>query len=131
MKTIIKLVCNDQRLKSKYTPVIASGGINETDIDISFSEEWEGFSCVGCFYVDDDHIYYANVVDGICPVPSKVVSVPGSFLVSFYGVKDAVKKTSTEVKITVKQGARMPISVATICGEIICDKTTIIMVEEV
>lgn len=101
----IHVSCIDQVLKLTETPIIASGGLNETKVVFTFCEKWDGFVKTALFYVDADK-KYSVVLDenDICIIPWEVCAENGSFYFTVFGNKGNTRRTSSIVKYKVGKG---------------------------
>ena len=103
--SVIKIRVDDQQIALTNMPVIASGGIEENQIEFEFSSDWAGFACVACFYRENQS--YTSLVSaaGVASVPNEVVATDGKMWLGVMGVKDGVTKTSELVFYKILQGA--------------------------
>lgn len=106
MSTLIRLICEDQKLTYKTKPIISSGAHDTTRVSFEFSEEWEGFIPTAVFYREAEDQYHI-VLDKAheCDIPSEVLLDPGAIYIGVFGSKDEDTKTSSLVVCTVQRGA--------------------------
>lgn len=106
MSTLIRLLCEDQKLSYKTKPIIASGSHEASRVSFEFSEEWNGYLATAVFYrlVEDQ---YHVVLDKSyeCDIPSEVLLDPGAFYIGVFGTKDGDTRTSSLVVCNVERGA--------------------------
>ena len=77
-KTIIQVSCVDQTLRLKNSPKIASGGVGEDYLQVSFCSMWDGYAKVAVFFRDRDTVYPVALDDtNECLIPSVVLADPG------------------------------------------------------
>ncbi len=107
-KTILRVDCVDQRLFVAYGPLIASGGVNEDEIEFNFCPLWEGYGKTAVFYRTLEDVYNVPVVDGRCVIPREVLADKGEFYFGVFGTKDAATRTTEVIKYSVAQGAMIP-----------------------
>lgn len=106
MYTNIEIACADQVLTIIKKPKVASGGINEDRLRVTFSEEWNGFQKTATFFRSTDTVY-SRVLDenDECLIPAIVLTEPGTVYISIYGEKDSTVRTTNIVKYKIVQGA--------------------------
>ena len=103
--SVIKIRVDDQQLAITNMPVIASGGIEENQIEFDFSSDWDGFACVACFYRDNKAYSSFVSATGVANVPHEVTATDGKMWLGVMGVHDGVTKTSELVFYKILQGA--------------------------
>ena len=95
----------DQVLKITSAPPLSSGGVNETHVEFTFCEKWEGFEKTALFYREEGKYYYSILDENnVCIVPWEVYSTAGTFYFSVFGIKDGVRRTANTVKYKVTKG---------------------------
>lgn len=105
-KTIIQVSCVDQTLRLTNSPKIASGGVGEDYLQVSFCSKWDGFGKTAIFFRDRDTVYYMALDSaGECEVPSVVLADPGRLYFAVYGTNGDVKRTSELMEYTIVEGA--------------------------
>ena len=103
--SFIKASVTDQVLKITYAPPLASGGVNETHVEFTFCEKWEGFEKTALFYREEGEYYYSILDENnVCIVPWEVYSTAGTFYFSVFGNKDGTRRTANTVKYKVTKG---------------------------
>lgn len=106
MSTLIRLRCEDQKLRYVSRPIVASGSHLVDTVSFDLSEEWAGYLCTAVFYRDIDDKYLVFMGKGTeCEIPSEVMADPGSFYIGVFGNKDGMTKTSSTVICIVDRGA--------------------------
>lgn len=106
MSTLIRLRCEDQKLRYVSRPLVASGSHLTDTVSFELSEEWAGYLCTAVFYRDIDDKYLVFMGKGTeCEIPSEVMEDPGSFYIGVFGNKDGLTKTSSTVICIVDRGA--------------------------
>lgn len=106
MYTNIEIVCSDQVLSIVTKPKVASGGINEDRIHVTFSEEWDGFKKTATFFRSTNTVYSRELdANDECLIPAIVLTDPGTVYISIYGKKDTTVRTTNIVKYKIVQGA--------------------------
>lgn len=106
--SIISLVATDQLLSVAMQPTIAAGDKNSVQLNVDFSEEWDGYARSAVFFhtSDTESIYEMVLVHGQCTVPHEVLTESGVLYIGVRGVNsDTLVKTSTLVKYKIKDGA--------------------------
>lgn len=105
-KTIIQVSCVDQTLRLKNSPKIASGGVGEDYLQVSFCSMWDGYAKVAVFFRDRDTVYPVALDDtNECLIPSVVLADPGRLFFAVYGTKGEKKRTSEVLEYTIVEGA--------------------------
>lgn len=107
MSTIIKLRCIDQVLTFESTPVIASGGMEEDRLQVSFCSKWDGLTRTAVFWRTEDDAFHVPLdQDDSCVIPAEVLEDEGVFYFGLFGVSSDGRQRTTEViRYTVKKGA--------------------------
>ena len=101
----IHVSCNDQVLKLTQSPILASGGVNETKVVFAFCEKWNGFVKTAIFYRDTEKVYYAVLDENdTCILPWEVYAEDGTFFLSVFGEKDNTRRTASVVRYKVGKG---------------------------
>lgn len=106
--TKILLDCTDQNLIVTEAPVIASGGINDNMLVISFSAEWSSLAKSAIFFTSKyKTVYEAVLTNGECTIPAEVLTEPATLYIGVRGVNSdgVIVKTSTLVKFKIVPGA--------------------------
>ncbi len=101
----IKLKCVDQTLTILNAPIIASGGIQENNIEVEFCSKWDGFAKTGVFYRNENDVYNVLLVNNKCVIPHEVLKTKGSFYFGVFGIKDNVRYTTEILKYNIEQGS--------------------------
>lgn len=101
----IVLSCNDQELEILEASNIASGGVNEVSVVFNFCNRWNGFLKTAVFYQDKKDVYHQILENDSCYMPWEVVQKSGTVYIGVFGSKNGVTRTSTFVKVKVKDGA--------------------------
>lgn len=105
VKTVIKCKVEDQSASIQSFPTVSSGGVNETEINVTFSSQWEGLLIKCVFLCHERDTYHVDVVDGRVIVPYEVTRKPGQFAFGFYGVSgESVVRTSTILRYNISYG---------------------------
>lgn len=104
MKTVIKMKCTDQVLELETSPVVASGGINEVEVDFTFDDLWDGFSKTAIFYKKLDNVYRAEIIDDKCVIPAIVLTEPGTLKIGVYGTDGNDRRTSSVISYHISRG---------------------------
>lgn len=102
--TIMKARITDQRLQLVNETLIASGGVNEVQIQFEFCRMWEGGGKVAVFYRDPAAVYHELIVDGLVTVPHEVLAEEGFFYFGVMGTADNIRTTQV-VRVHVAKGA--------------------------
>ena len=103
--SVIQIRVDDQQIALTNMPVIASGGIEENQIEFDFSSDWAGFACVACFYRENKSYTSLISATGVASVPNEVVATDGKMWLGVMGVRNGVTKTSELVFYKILQGA--------------------------
>ena len=96
--TTIGLLANGQSLTVELNPSVTSGGCNTVDVNVDFSDDWDGFSKSAVFFtsLNKNAIYEIVMTDGKCVVPSEVMEKECMLFIGVRGVNSA----NNEVKTT-------------------------------
>ena len=105
MKTTITVSVKGQKLFVTNQPVIAAGGVNETEMRFTFDETWDGHSKTAVFYRNPDEAYHCLLVDDACAIPSEVLTTQGDVYFGVFGKKDEITRTSLVIFFPVANGA--------------------------
>jgi hypothetical protein len=106
--TIVKLDCVDKKLIANEVPVIASGGVNDTTIEVNFSTEWDGLGKSAVFFNEKyETVYEVVLTNDACTIPGEVLTDPGYIFIGVRGVDadENVVKPSTLVRFKLLNGA--------------------------
>lgn len=104
-KTLIKVNCVDQQLFVSTPPLVASGGVNEDEVEFSFGPLWDGFVKTAVFYRDGGVVYHVLLSDDKATIPQEVLKDEGTLYFGVFGVKDGVRRTSEVLRYKIKAGA--------------------------
>lgn len=104
-KTLIKVNCIDQQLFLSVPPLIASGGVNEDEIEFSFCPLWDGFVKTVIFYRDKNTVYHVLLSNDKAVIPKEVLEDEGTLYFGVFGVSGNITRTSEIQRYKVKQGA--------------------------
>ena len=107
MSTTINVKCIDQVLTVTNTPVIASGGRNESTIEFTFCPKWNDYSVkTAIFYKNKNNVYYA-VLDSnnTCVIPHEVLAEDGNIYFGVFGIYGTSTRTSEVLSYKIVQGA--------------------------
>lgn len=106
INTIISLTCNQQILKTKEAPKVASGGVNENKVVFTFCPAWDGFTKTAVFYRNEEEVFHVLLDDlNSCVIPHEVTASPGTFYIGVFGVYENITKTSEVITYEVCKGA--------------------------
>lgn len=105
--TRIVLDCIDQELIVNKAPVVASGGTNETILEVNFSSHWDGLGKSAVFFTSNYKTVYEIVMsNNECTVPYEALIEHGYMYIGVRGVDSSgVIKTSSLVKYKIVKGA--------------------------
>lgn len=104
--TTIQVKCVDQNLQILNSPMVASGGLQETSMQFSFCEKWNGLAKTAVFYRDKSEVY--NVVldsENKCLIPDEIVQEKGRIYFGVYGISESKRKTTFILKYDIQEGA--------------------------
>lgn len=102
----INVQCTDQVLAITNSPVIASGGINENDIQFSFCSKWDGYAKICVFYRQTGNYYYSLIdSNDKCSIPAECCTSAGKIYFGVVGTKDNVTRTSEVLAYQIVEGA--------------------------
>lgn len=104
--TTIQVKCVDQNLQILNSPMVASGGIQETSMQFEFCPKWDGLGKTAVFYKDRSKVY--NVaLDGEnkCLIPDEVMQEAGRIYFGVYGTSETKRKTTFILKYDIQEGA--------------------------
>lgn len=106
MYTNIEMTCTDQVLTIVTKPKVASGGIEEDLLRVTFSEEWNGFKKTATFFRSTDTVYSQELDENDeCLIPAIILKDPGTIYISIYGIKGNTVRTTDITKYKIVQGA--------------------------
>lgn len=103
--TIISAVCSDQSLHIAAAPILSSGGIESTLLNVDFSSHWDGFEKTAVFYRSENTVYHVLMDNDSCFVPREVLSDAGAFYFGVMGIGGEKVRTSDVVRYSVRKGA--------------------------
>ena len=104
--TTIQVKCVDQNLQILNSPLVASGGLQETAMQFDFCSKWDGLGKTAVFYKDKSKVY--NVVldnENKCLIPDEVIQEAGRIYFGVYGVNESKRKTTFILKYDIMEGA--------------------------
>lgn len=104
----IQLSCVDQVMTVQNTPVIASGGLEENRLQVTFCENWNGFAKTALFWMASLADATPVLLDeaGSCVIPAENTAKPGLLKIGVYGVNaEGHRRTSEVVTYAITQGA--------------------------
>lgn len=105
--SVIKITVDEQNLHITDSPKIAAQGVNENQVEFTFSADWDGFGKTVHFYLEaDPETIYTSLVDlnGSAPIPYEITSGEGRICLGVSGVKDDVVKTTEILKYKIVKG---------------------------
>ena len=107
MSTIIKMRCIDQVLIFESTPVVASGGLEEDVLQVSFCTKWDGMAKTAVFWRTEDNVFHVVLDDeDSCVIPREVLVDEGVLYFGLFGVSaDGRQRTSEVARYNVIKGA--------------------------
>ena len=106
MFTIIKIKCSDQILSFEEKPKIASGGLKEDKLQITFDDKWNGYIKTAIFYKKKEEVYEEQIdINNECFIPAVILTEPGTIYISIYGKKEDSIRTSNVIKYKIIQGS--------------------------
>lgn len=103
--TIIKAQVEDQRLIITDLPKLASGGFNETKVELTFCPLWDGLIKTAVFYTDKSRVYYMPVEDDEAVAPHEVLANEGILHFGVFGYSDSQARTTEVLHLTIVEGA--------------------------
>lgn len=104
-KTTIHISCIDQQLVAIASPVLASGGQNESVVQFSFCPLWTDYTKVAVFYREGSTAYHATMEDDRCVIPHEVLTEEGYIYIGVFGQKGDTTRTSEVMRYRVVKGA--------------------------
>lgn len=105
-KTVIQVSCVDQTLRLTNSPKIASGGVGEDYLQVSFCAAWDGYGKTAVFFRDRQTVYPVPLDEnGECEIPSVVLADPGPLYFAVYGTNGDSKRTSEVLEYIIVEGA--------------------------
>lgn len=106
--TTIGLLANGQSLTVELNPSVTSGGCNTVDVNVDFSDDWDGFSKSAVFFtsLNKNAIYEIVMTDGKCIVPAEVMEKECMLFIGVRGVNSNNNevKTTSLVKYKISEG---------------------------
>ncbi len=104
--TVIEAKITDQAMRLTNSPKLASGGVNEVQVQFTFCSLWDGFAKTAIFYNDPTKVYAALVTDNAAVVPHEVMADGGLFYMGVFGTNaDGQTRTAEVLPLEVMQGA--------------------------
>lgn len=105
--TIIRVRCTDQVLTFENTPVIASGGLGEDFLAVTFCKKWDGLEKTAVFWKSEAEAYHNLLdADNSCQIPPEVLTDEGVIYFGVFGVDPAGKqRTSNVLQYRIEKGA--------------------------
>ena len=101
----IKVSCNDQVMSFDDMPVIASGGVNEDQVQFSFDSAWNLYAKTAVFYRNPQQVYHVPITENRCNIPHEVLEKEGDMYFGVFGIHGTTIQTSEVVKYKIVQGA--------------------------
>jgi hypothetical protein len=107
LNTIIKLRCIDQVLTFESTPLVASGGLEEDRLEVSFCSKWDGMTKTAVFWRTEDEVYRVVLDDEDgCTIPREVLTDQGVIYFGLFGINaDGLRRTTQVMRYNVAKGA--------------------------
>lgn len=103
--TTIELFAKNEVLELVTSPTVSSGDVNEVELYVEFSEEWQGLAKTAVFFYDEFKEPFERLLEnGRCKVPNEVLKNHVPFFVGIRGAKNDILKTTDIVKYTVTKG---------------------------
>lgn len=105
--SVIKITVDEQNLYITDSPKIAAQGVNENQVEFTFSSDWDGFGTTANFYLESDpETIYTSLVDanGFAPIPYEITSGAGRICLGVSGVKNYVVKTTEILTYKIVKG---------------------------
>lgn len=103
MLTTVRVKCVDQALMVN-APRLASGGVNEIRLEVSFCHLWAGMAKTAVFYTDPVKTYHVPMEGDACTIPAEVTDTPGTIYFGFFGVEGETLRTTELAHLSLKQG---------------------------
>lgn len=101
----VYISCVDQELEITEAGTIASGGVNEVEVDVKFSSEWDGFIKMLVCYQSKKDVYHQVMENDSCTIPWEVMAKQGTLNIGVIGISGNVTRTSNLVKLKIVEGA--------------------------
>ena len=97
----------DQTLQLTNTPKLASGGVDEVQVEFSFCDLWAGATKkTAVFYRDVAAVYHVDLENDACIAPWEVFATKGKvFMGVFAEYTNGTTRTSEVLALSVDQGA--------------------------
>ena len=95
----------DQAIQLVNVPLLASGGVNEIEVEFTFCNLWDDAGKVAIFYRDLAQVYQVPVAGGKAVVPHEVTAERGVFYMSVFGAVNDQIRTADVVQFDLEQGA--------------------------
>ena len=106
--TTIGLTATDQSLTVAVNPKITSGDVNTVDVQVEFSEDWNGYAKSAVFFtsINPNAIYEIVMTNNRCIVPAEVLEKSCILSIGVRGVNsnDNAIKTTSLVKYKITEG---------------------------
>lgn len=104
-KTIFKVNIVDQSVVFLTKPKLASGGVEENEIQFTFDSLWSGFANTAVFYKTDDEVYHIPISDNVATIPAEVTDEEGEFWFGVFGGNGEATRTTEVLLMEVAKGA--------------------------
>ena len=105
MYTTIKARVNDQTLQLVNLPTLASGGVNENRVEVTFCNLWDGHTKTAVFFRNAAKVYHVLMNGDACMVPHEVTAEEGAFFFGVFGINGVETRTTEVQQLNVEQGA--------------------------
>jgi hypothetical protein len=106
--TQIKITATDQELNVTEAPVLASGGVNETEVVFTFDSTWTSYTTKTAvfFKKDSETAYHQLLSNSKATVPQEVLVDDGVLFIGVFGQASSTDvKTSSLIAYKVVKGA--------------------------
>lgn len=105
MYTILTAQVTDQTLQLTNEPKLASGGVNEIRVEVTFCPLWDGMAKTAVFYRKPEEVYHVLLQNGTGMVPQEVAATEGPVFFGVFGVSGDTVRTSEVRTLVFEQGA--------------------------
>lgn len=106
MATTIQITVDHQKLTAQSSPVIASRGVEDTEVAFTFDSSWSGYTKTAVFYREDTKLLQKATVSnsGVAVVPWEIMAADGRIFIGVSGTNEDVVYTTDLLPYRVRKG---------------------------
>lgn len=104
--SLLKLNCIDQVIIIRSAPVIASGGVEEDELEVEFCSKWDGYIKTAVFYKNEKEVYHVLLdANNKCTIPQEVTATEGKLYIGLFGINGTSRITTNIIMYKIVKGA--------------------------